>query len=212
MEVISIMKPLIIISVILMALALLCLLPIKFHIYFVQEGTSVRGKIILRLLGFLGYTVKIPPVHKEKPVRDDTGTRGLKKIQKLPPANRTLDFVRDFFRINLWLVRHITCIRFFWKTELGFGDAAATGIGSGILWSLKGVLFSLLRNIINSPDCDTDIDIIPVFDQETIRTELDCIFKLRTGYIIIACIRLLVLAFLFKLVSKGVRLRERPSN
>ena len=206
------MKPQIIIPVIIMAFALLCLLPLKFRLYFIQEGTSVRGKIIFRLLGFLRYTVKFPTVSKEKTVRDDAGTKGLKKFQKLPPANRTLDFVKDFFRINLWLIRHITCIRFFWKTELGFGDAAATGIGSGILWSLKGILFSFLQKNINSDDCDTDIDITPVFDQETIRIELDCIFKLRTGYIIIAVIRLLVLAFMFKLVSKGVRLRERPSN
>lgn len=193
-----------IIAALLAVFLLVSMLPVSIRLFFIQEGTSVRGKIVFRILGVFGYTIQVPARPKKISLNVPQSA--------IPTSSKMFDFVREFLRINIWLVRHITCKRFVWKTKVGFGDAAATGIGGGLLWSIKGVIFSLLQKNVASLSGETEIVITPVFDQETISTRIDCILKLRVGYIIIACIRLLLLVFIFNIVLKGVRLRERPSN
>ena len=208
------MKVLTAASIIVAGLIGLCFLRLKISIYLIQEGTRAQGKIVFRILGILGYTVRIPPEGtKEKSSKKLKGDKPKKKhFKNLPSSGKLLDFAKTFLQINLWLIEHINCTRFIWRTKLGFGDAAVTGLGGGLLWSLKGFLLSLLMRAVNSETCKAEIMVTPVFDRETIGTEFDCIFNLRMGYIIIASIRLLVLGIMFNLVLKGVRLRERPSN
>lgn len=204
------MKVLTVIGVILALLIGLGLLRLKIRICFVQEGTGFSGEVILRILGFLGYTFKLdggdlparkidaPGIHGR-----ESNRRSGKPPQRLPPLGRLLDFARSFLQINFWLIEHIKCTRFIWKTKLGLGDAAATGIGGGVLWGIKGLLLSILKKSVDWKKCKTEIDVTPVFDREALATQFDCIFSLRTGYIIIACCRLLILAIMFKLVLKG---------
>lgn len=206
------MNWLIVILVILFILIGLCFLRLKVRIVFVQEGSKFDGKIVLRILGILGYTIKIPKT-KDK-VRGKLKSRKLlrkgKEI-KVPAISRLLGFAKTFFQINIWLIKHINCSRFTWKTRVGLGDAAVTGISGGMLWSIKGIIYSYLQKTLYSRTCTADINVTPVFNEETISTELDCIFNLRMGYIIIACIRLLILAVMIFLVLKGVKQHERPS-
>lgn len=193
------MELLIVLGIIFGVLAAFCCLPIKIRIYLIQDGFNVHGKIVFSLLGFLNYTLKIPHISPKR------------KSYGLPPLGRILPFVKIFLEINFWLFEHIKFNRFIWKTKLGFGDAAATGIGGGILWGIKGFIFSLLQKNY-SQNCRTEISVIPVFDGERISTEFDCIFNLPIGYIIIASMRLLLLWITFNLSSKGAKLRERPSD
>lgn len=208
------MKVLTVTGIILALFFGLCILRLKIRICILQEGTIIKGKIVLRILGFLGWTFKIPQKtgKQKEPQRQEEDKSKGKVLEQLPPPGKMLDFGKTFLQINVWLIEHIKCTRFIWKTRLGIGDAAATGIGGGLLWGIKGFLLSILKRTVDSEACMTEIDVTPVFNSEAIRTEFDCIFSLRTGYIIIACFRLLLLGIMYKLVSKGVRLSERPSN
>lgn len=189
------MKVFTVLGTILAALLGLCFFNLKIRICLLQEDTTISGKVVLRILNFLGWTFKFPSrISKPKPPN------------KLPSPGRILDFSRTFLQINIWLIKHIKCTRFIWKTKLGVGDAAATGIGSGLLWSIKGFLLGLLKRTVDWEDCKVEIDVIPIFNGKAMKTEFDCIFYLRTGYIIIACVRLLVLCIIFNLVPKGVKL------
>lgn len=173
-----------------------CLLPLKVNISFDQQGLSFKGKIAVKLFGLLGPTLVFP---------SDSQPEGHRQKLHLFPVERPLDFVRAALPINLWLVQHIKCHHFCWKTRFSLGDAAATGIGSGLLWSLKGYLLSLFQRTVDAKECDPEILVTPVFNGETMTTEFNCIFNLRTGYIIIAGLRLLVLAIMFNLVLKGAK-------
>lgn len=208
------MKVLFVTGITLAVLFGLCLLPLKIRIYLLQEGTSIKGKLVLRILGFLGWTFKFSPGKAKQQEHENTRIeRKKRKVRNnLPPPGRLLDFGRVFVQINIWLIEHIKCTRFIWKTSLGIGDAAATGIGGGFLWAVKGILLCIMKKTVSGENCKIEIDVTPVFDRETIKTEFDCIFHLRTGYIIIACIRLFVLGFVFNLVPKGEKLSEQPSN
>jgi len=203
------MKLLVVAGIILGVFLGLCLLRLKIRIHLLQEGAVLRGKIVFRILGFLGWTFRIPQKNAEQevPIYKNELTSKKSQVEKqFPPWRSMLDFGKTFLQINLWLIEHIKCTRFVWKTKLGTGDAAVTGLGGGLLWGIKGFLLSLLQRTVDWQDCKTEIEVIPVFDGETIKSEVDCIFSLRTGYIIIACFRLLLLGIMFKLVSKGVRL------
>lgn len=182
-----------------------------------QEGLSIRFSTFW---GLLRYTARFP--NKDEAWEEKTSFSGRQEKdkpkpkahlpQKLPPLNRLIGIAARFLHINLWLIKHIRCKRFIWKTRVGFEDAAATGLTGGMLWGIKGFLFSILRRSINSGKCKAEISVTPVFCQQEIDTELDCIFTLPVGYIIIAGIRLIFLVIVSYPVLKGVRLHERPSN
>lgn len=201
------MKILLIFAAIVAILVGFCLLPLSVRICLTQKGLQVKGKIRFRIMGIAFYTFRFCS-SKEDRKRDSLKpkeTKAPKRKGQLPPPGRLLEFLRIFLGINSWLIGHIQCQRFFWKTQLSLGDAAATGIGGGLLWSVKGYLFSLLKRKMETEECHAEILVTSVFNGEITATDFDCIFRLQTGYIIIAGLRLFFLALMFNLVLKGAK-------
>ncbi|MBC7076514.1 MAG: DUF2953 domain-containing protein [Syntrophomonadaceae bacterium] len=89
------------------------------------------------------------------------------------------------------VLRYAVIEKLDWKTVVGLNDAMDTAIGAGTLWALKGSLVSLLssRNRLQ----DIVIEIEPDFAETKIWSRLDCILKIRIGYIILIKICMFVL-------------------
>ncbi|MFZ5965810.1 MAG: DUF2953 domain-containing protein [Bacillota bacterium] len=75
-----------------------------------------------------------------------------------------------------------------WKTKLGFENAAVTGILSGMLWTFKGMIISIISNHIRNSE-NISLHIEPCFDAEDFQMSFDCIFRIKVGHIIIAAIK-----------------------
>jgi len=58
-----------------------------------------------------------------------------------------------------------------WETQFGMGDAAATGILSGVFWALKGCILSMIQNYFICKK--VSIDIKPYFDKKIFNTSID---------------------------------------
>ncbi|HZK18417.1 MAG TPA: DUF2953 domain-containing protein, partial [Clostridia bacterium] len=72
-----------------------------------------------------------------------------------------------------------------WRTDIGMEDAAETGLLAGLLWMLKGVVVSHLRN--RSGDIRTNsVVVVPHYDCAQFATDVNCIFTLRFGHIMLA--------------------------
>lgn len=201
------MKIWLVLAAIVAVFGVFCLLPLNVRICLAQKGLKVRGNVGFRILGVPFYTLRFssPKEGSRRDSRKAKGDKAPKRKRQLPPPGRRLELLRVFLEINSWLIGHIKCQRFFWKTRLSLGDAAATGIGGGLLWSFKGYLFSLLKRKMAAEECHTEILVTPVFNGETTATDFDCIFRLQTGYIIIAGLRLILMVLMFNLVLKGAK-------
>ena len=81
------------------------------------------------------------------------------------------------------------CSYFRWETEAGLGDAALTAIGTGVLWAVKIMMFQKLHEKILGGvyilDACPRLSIKPVFGKYLLRSDLEGIFHIRAGYIII---------------------------
>lgn len=87
------------------------------------------------------------------------------------------------FMLKPWIIKS-----FSWKTSFGTGDAAATGIAAGVLWSAKYLLwkkFTILFNVQTQPI----MNVCPDFHNSKLEVEIDGIFASPLGNIIIASIK-----------------------
>jgi len=91
------------------------------------------------------------------------------------------------------------------EMELGTGDAAETGILTGLLWSSLG----LLRHLF--PAGEGNYKIIPHFNRAVLKIRVSGILQVRPGHIITVMLQLLV-KMLWEKYGKGVDLGGRTSN
>ncbi|MBU5677530.1 DUF2953 domain-containing protein [Alkaliphilus sp. MSJ-5] len=77
-----------------------------------------------------------------------------------------------------------------WVTELGTGDAAETAIITGVIWTIKLGLISLVCNRYNS--LDIFVNVVPNYNIKTFKTSIDCIFRIKLGHIINAGLKTLL--------------------
>lgn len=148
--------------------------------------------------------LKIPPVTEkawESPVNDQPllkkksrPTQGSSEPSgrgnKLKAAIRFAKHVRHFRQIVQSFLKKIKLEHFEWRTGIGTGEAADTGVFSGLIWAVKGSIVGTLSHLLTlraAPRLRVDL----AFQQPFLSTHLVCIVRLRIGHAIIAAIRML---------------------
>ncbi|QJW48474.1 DUF2953 domain-containing protein [bacterium BFN5] len=81
------------------------------------------------------------------------------------------------------IIKSIYCEKFYWKTTFGLEDAAATAILSGTLWSVKAMILTFLQKRTNFKTRPV-IRVQPIFDQNKIEVDFQCIFSIKLGNLI----------------------------
>ncbi|WP_200759869.1 DUF2953 domain-containing protein [Effusibacillus dendaii] len=76
-----------------------------------------------------------------------------------------------------------------WKTDLGTGDAALTGMATGVVWGLKGTLLGIISGLFSFRS-QPHLSVYPHFNKELLRTEVDCIIRFWLGQAIVAGIQM----------------------
>ncbi len=78
-------------------------------------------------------------------------------------------------------VRQLSC-----QTKFGTGDAALTGVLTGLVWALLTNFLSWFTHQVKQTTSSPQVSVDPVFADSTFAIEFRCIFEVRLGHIIIA--------------------------
>lgn len=103
--------------------------------------------------------------------------------------------------VRNYLRKRIVCNDFIFHLEFGLGDAALTGIASGLVWGASYSILSIIGN--HSILKNTDIKISPVFNEIKFHVKFYCIFTIRVVHIIIVFLIFLFSLFKVCLVKKA---------
>lgn len=97
----------------------------------------------------------------------------------------------DYKKLAKTILHYTIVEKIDWNTDIGLQDAMYTGISTGILWAIKGILVSLIN--LNSRLEKLHLQVTPDFNKEILRTNLSCIIKIRIVHIIFVTVYLLFL-------------------
>lgn len=149
--------------------------PVRLEISSLEAGGNFFIPL-LKIKGKLTSKIKRPVAQQKKSINVISILEILKRsfyyISIYKPA---LHFMTKKFKIK----------NFIWHTDLGFENAASTGIATGMLWTLKGLCTSILYRFTGIPENYPDIAIKPVYNCNVLDTKLNCILEVRPGHIII---------------------------
>ena len=192
------------------AMAAVMFTRIRFEVAFNRRGTDDYLKIEMRAVGgLIRYKTEVPVLELEKffvepiikmeadiesvvthPIED----KGM--LVKIPLAILLKNlpvFIRQGiihtarYKIVMYrFLKNVRCHHLVWKTEIGLGDPAYTGIISGLLWGVKGFAFSMFRSHIGTMTKPPSFSVLPCFDSTCLKLDFRCIFDLRIGHIITA--------------------------
>ncbi|QUH20730.1 DUF2953 domain-containing protein [Alkaliphilus sp. B6464] len=161
------------------------------------------------LYGIFKYTTKIPFIdlvkgHNEIPALEVKTEVELGKNERHIGDNKSIvniheieNIIKKYKRLYIRYKTLITHIRekliisnISWVTEFGTGDAAETAIITGVIWTIKPGLISLVCNRYNS--LDIFVNVVPNYNIKTFETSIDCIFRIKLGHIINAGLKTLL--------------------
>lgn len=97
------------------------------------------------------------------------------------------DFIKKFDKLHTRgkkLLKSIRVQSFNWNTSIGLGEAELTGLSTGILFSLKGILLGILTTYVTFSK-DIRMNVTPIYQGEGINSELNVRLSFRLGKLII---------------------------
>ncbi len=169
---------------------ILYFLPIKIYIKVKKNTESYKITIHFKtLFGIVRYQVRTSFINRllkknKNKFQSSEGTLPLKDLIKdLRNIYEHFYLYYDkFSNIFDYLKTRIIIREFLWITEWGTGDAAVTGMFSGVFWALKGFFVSMMQKYFC---CEkTTIHIDTKFNKKIFNTTMDCIIHIKMGHII----------------------------
>ncbi len=92
-------------------------------------------------------------------------------------------YTRLYNREAARLLAATACEKLSWRTGLGTGDAALTGLAAGLAWQLKSSAYAGMRRRLGSVPRPA-FGVRPLYAREGVDIELECIFSIRLGNVI----------------------------
>jgi len=96
-------------------------------------------------------------------------------------------------RIKRQFYRGIHCTAINWRVEIGHKDACQTAIAAGSFWTMLGFALSYLHKQVTMEVQSPALVVAPQFKKEGFFCDIQCIFHLRIGHIILVGLRLLLM-------------------
>ena len=122
---------------------------------------------------------------KKRQITQDQLKSGQQKGQRLKTN------IVGLYQIITAFLSHVHCERLTWHSIVGTGDAAETGVLTGLLWSLKSVILGWGSQFVNMKT-PSNFLVTPDFNHLRLETHFTCILKFRLGHDIFAGVRILV--------------------
>ncbi|MDR4889242.1 DUF2953 domain-containing protein [Fredinandcohnia sp. QZ13] len=170
-----------------------------------QDDDHIKIKFSI-WFGLIRYTINVPMVavdnetpsivfKKEK--KGNVPTDEKKKKEKFSVHNLMdnlhdtkviLQRVTDLVPVFKHFLKKISVSRFEWHSHIGVGDAAHTGIITGLGWSIKGTIVGVMSHYLNLKT-HPEYSITPSFQVAVSETRLRCMIHFRIGYAMVAGIK-----------------------
>ncbi|MFC0187871.1 DUF2953 domain-containing protein [Fictibacillus aquaticus] len=99
-----------------------------------------------------------------------------------------LKHIHHLASIAAGFLKNVKLYRFRWETVIGTGDASSTAVMSGLLWSVKGIVNTLLYSFL-SVQREPHIEVHPVFSHAYSKTHVSGMFSFRIGHAIVVMLR-----------------------
>ncbi|MEK5441522.1 MULTISPECIES: DUF2953 domain-containing protein [unclassified Fredinandcohnia] len=197
--------------VLFLVLLLLLIMISRLKIYIEANHLRDDDHIKIRFsiwFGLIRYTINVPmvAVDKESPSivfkkeqKASVSTGANKKKEKFSVKNLLADYhdsklilsrVVDMIPIVRSFLKKISVTKFEWHSHIGVGDAAHTGVLTGLGWSIKGTIVGLISHHLNLKT-HPDYSITPSFQFVVSETSLRCMFHFRIGHAMVAGIRVI---------------------
>lgn len=202
-------------------------LRIKVDILHNEENNHIKIKMMV-LFGLISYTYNVPFVKvdeenlslvvkseteagssAEKTTTSEQKTRITPHdvMEKVRQAKEFLEHVVNLRGIMKRFINSITIHKLEWNSSFGLGDAAQTGMATGVLWSLKGSIVGILAHYMRLKTKPV-LAITPHFLENVVRTKVICIFSFRIGHAILGGLRVVK----YWKSTKGGKQHVRTSN
>ena len=194
---------------IILTFSLFILLPVKFRVILIKQNSDEYIKVEMDCFKVLKICLEIPSMkfiiknfipalsfeyhidanHNSIPISE--------KIVILPFMDRYKNIIiivkilceqkDNLKRIIRLLSKYINVIDLSIYIAFGCENAALTGILAGQAWSIVYFGISILTFYLNFDNTNIDINVTPIFiKDEPLQIDINCIFRLRVGHIIIA--------------------------
>jgi hypothetical protein len=104
-----------------------------------------------------------------------------RKLQRI--AKQFYHHARLYCYVMDKFIHSLHCEQLHWKTVYGSQDAAITGIGAGMLWTVKSLIIARLnKHVIVTQKPVICVD--PIFGHNSFKVDFQCIFSIRLGNVI----------------------------
>ena len=183
-------------------------LKVSIHYFHFQDDDSLKIEC-KAWLGLIRYKLNVPliKVDDNSPTivmkgsaQSGTSEETKKKNTIQYSAEDLLNNMRDlkailkhvvsFHRILRHFLKKINITQVEWHSTMGVGDAAATGMLTGALWTIKGSVIGILSHYFRLLD-NPNMSVQPQFQMAISQTSFKCMLHFRIGHAIIAGIKLL---------------------
>lgn len=121
------------------------------------------------------------------------------------PIKYWMKNINELYKVVKKSLKKVRITQLVWKSAIGTGNAATTGIISGVGWSFKGTVIGMLSYYF-SLKVQPQLEIRPIFNRKISNTYVKCIFQVRAGQAILAGLKI------FKLWKKMKSLRQLTEN
>ncbi|MFE5317120.1 DUF2953 domain-containing protein [Paenibacillus sp. NPDC056579] len=157
----------------------------------------VKRRLTIPVIKFMnvndGVGFKKEVVNKaDQQLQQDTKDRLTSEKIKTAFENAQV-LLANCFHFNTWLrdtLSRVRCTGFYWKTNVGIGDAAETAMTTGMIWGLKSSLLGFLFRFIQL-ETKPAIQVVPQYNAVAFASEIQVFLKIRVWYVIMAGIQLL---------------------
>ncbi|SHE44478.1 Protein of unknown function [Seinonella peptonophila] len=105
-------------------------------------------------------------------------------------VDRLLDQVRNMAHVSHDFLQRVVCEELTFQTQVGTGDAAETGVITGICWSIQSNLVGFFYPKVKW-ETSPHLDVIPNFTRPVFSLAFRSTFRFRLGYFLKAGLRLL---------------------
>ncbi len=190
--------------ILLFILCVLVLMPLNLEVYYRHRGQDNHLSLVISTWFGVKYHFLSPGRRPIPVLRLRAGMKGTQdpapeKEKRSPPGGPVRTYLRliTYFRLGkrFWpalefLLHRTELRRLEWRTLVGLPDAAYTGMAVGGLWSLKGMVLSILYRLISKTSTLPEVAVVPHFTGPSFGLLIHCIFTIRIGHIMVTAIKI----------------------
>jgi len=169
---------------------ILLLLFLSLTVVRVQVSYARRGKDDQFTVGFstwrglVHYSFELPRIKVKK-------EKAISPPKWLGTASRFFKPLRINSAIIFYLLEKVRLRRLTWRTEIGTGDPAQTGLLAGVIWGLKGLILAACSRLLAPGGAGPVVEIRPSFDRACFNMAFNCVLDVRLGHIFITGLKYL---------------------